>query len=200
MTRRAASARLVVPVGESDHALGPETALVTLGEYGEYQGPARGQAYPIIKALLGRLGRRVRFVFRNFPLATIHPHAEGAAEAAEAAGAQGRFWAMHDVLFENQEALGGEDLVGYASALGLDDFRFVGDLTEHVHATRVREDFKGGVRSGVNGTPTFFINEGRHYGPFFLDNLLEAVEAEIAATTGRDRSDPPSQHHLRLAR
>src|SRR5262245_4460695 len=176
MTRREASARLVVPVGESDHALGLETALVTLVEYGDYQCPACGQAYPIIKELLGRLGQRVRLVFRNFPLAAVHPNAEGAAEAA---GAQGRFWAMHAVLFENQEALGGEDLVGYASALGLDEARFVGELTEHVHAARVRKDFVVGVRSGVNGTPTFFINEGCHDGPFDLDSLLAAVEAEI---------------------
>jgi len=200
MTRRVASARLVVPVGESDHAQGPETALVTLVEYGDYQCPACGQAYPIIKELLARLGRRVRFVFRNFPLATVHPHAEGAAEAAEAAGAQERFWAMHDVLFENQEALSGDDLVGYASALGLDEPRFVRELAEHVHAARVREDFVGGVRSGVNGTPTFFINEGRHDGPFGLDGLLGAVEAEIAAATGGDGSDHSSRHHPWRAR
>ncbi len=186
MTRKVASARLVIPVGESDHALGPETALVTLVEYGDYQCPACGQAYPIIKDLLDRLSHRVRFVFRNFPLAQIHPHAEGAAEAAEAAGARGRFWAMHDVLFENQEALGGEDLVRYASALGLGESGFGGELTEHVHAARVREDFMGGVRSGVNGTPTFFINEARHDGPYDLDSLLQAVEVEIAAG-----KDPP---------
>jgi protein-disulfide isomerase len=200
MTHRGVSARLVVPVGKSDHTLGPETALVTLVEYGDYQCPACGQAYPIIKALLGRLGERVRFVFRNFPLATVHPHAEGAAEAAEAAGAQEQFWAMHDMLFENQEALGNEDLVGYASDLGLDESRFVEELTEHVHAARVREDFMGGIRSGVNGTPTFFINEGRHDGPFDLDSLLGAIEVEIAAATGRDRSDRSSQYHPRRAR
>jgi protein-disulfide isomerase len=123
-----------------------------------------GQAYPIIKELLRRVGRQVRFVFRNFPLDRIHPHAEGAAEAAEAAGAQGRFWAMHDTLFENQDALSGEDLVGYASALGLVEDRFVEELTEHVHVSRIREDFMGGIRSGVNGTPTFFINAERHDG------------------------------------
>jgi protein-disulfide isomerase len=191
---------LVVPVGESDHVLGPETALVTLVEYGDYQCPYCGEAYPIIKELLDRVGRQVRFAFRNFPLATVHPHAEGAAEAAEAAGAQGRFWAMHDVLYENQEALGGEYLVRYASAVGLDETRFVGELTEHVHAARVREDFLGGVRSGVNGTPTFFINEGRHDGPFGLESLLGAVEAELAAATGRDGSDHSSQYHPRRAR
>ena len=187
MTRKIASAgRLLVPVEESDHSMGPETAPVTLVEYGDYQCPACGEAYPIVKEMLDRFGRRVRFVFRNFPLVSVHPHAERAAEAAEAAAAQGRFWAMHDLLFENQEALGGDDLVGYASALGLDGSRFVPELTEHVHAARVRADFMGGVRSGVNGTPTFFINEARHDGPFDLDSLLEAVEVEIAAATGRD--------------
>ena len=107
---------------------------------------------------------------------------------------------MHDVLFENQEALGGEDLVAYASALGLDESRFVGELTEHVHAARVRDDFMGGILSGVNGTPTFFINEGRHDGPFDLASLFRAVEVEIAATTGRDGPDHSSQYHPRRAR
>jgi protein-disulfide isomerase len=200
MTHRIATARLLIPAGESDHALGAETAPVTLVEYGDYQCPVCGRAYPIIKELLGRLGRGVRFVFRNFPLATIHSHAEGAAEAAEAAGAQGRFWAMHDILFENQEALGGEDLVGYASAVGLDESRFVGELTEHIHAARVREDFMGGIRSGVNGTPTFFINERRHDGPFDLDSLLGAVGVEIAAATGGGGSDRSVQYHTRQAR
>jgi protein-disulfide isomerase len=107
---------------------------------------------------------------------------------------------MHDVLYQNQEALDGEDLVRYASALGIDESRFVKELTGHVHAARVREDFMGGVRSGVNGTPTFFINEGRYDGPFSLDSLLRAIEAEIAAATGRDGSDPSSQYHQRRAR
>jgi protein-disulfide isomerase len=200
MSHRVASARLVVPVGESDHALGSETAPVTLVEYGDYQCHYCGEVYPIIKELLDRVGRHLRFVFRNFPLAKVHPQAEGAAEAAEAAGAQGQFWAMHDALYQNQEALGGEDLVRYASALALDESRFVGELTEHVHATRVREDFMGGVRSGVNGTPTFFIKGGRHDGPFDLDSLLGAVEAEIAAATGRDGSDHSSRYDPRRAR
>jgi protein-disulfide isomerase len=187
MTRRIAStARLHVPVGESDHSLGPKTALVTLVEYGDYQCPFCGQAYPVVKELLERLGRQVRFVFRNFPLAEVHSHAEGAAEAAEAAAAQGKFWAMHDMLYENQEALGGDDLVRYASALGLDESRFVGELTERVDAARVREDFMGGVRSGVNGTPTFFINGARHDGQFDLDSLLGALQAQIAGASGID--------------
>jgi protein-disulfide isomerase len=200
MTRKVESARLVVPVGASDHVLGPETALVTLVEYGDYECPYCGQAYPIVKELLDRVGRQVRFVFRNFPLSTAHPHAESAAEAAEAAAAQGQFWAMHDLLYQNQEALDDEYLIRYAADLGLDESRFVRELTGHVHAARVREDFMGGVSSGVNGTPTFFINEERHDGPASLESLLGAIEAEIAAATGSDGSDRSSKHHPRRAR
>ena len=158
---------------------------MTLVEYGDYECPSCGQAYPIVKELQRRLGRQLRFVFRNFPLATAHPHAERAAEAAEAAASQGQFWAMHDRLFENQNALDDEHLVQYAVALGLDESRFVSELAGHVHAARVREDFMGGVRSGVNGTPTFFINGVRHDGPFDLGALLAAIEGEIADLTGR---------------
>jgi protein-disulfide isomerase len=186
MTRRTVAARLVVPVRESDHVLGPETTPVTLVEYGDYECPSCGQANPIVKELLDRLGPQVRFVFRNFPLATAHPHAERAAEAAEAAGPQGQFWAMHDALFNNQDALDDEDLVRYAAAIGLDESRFTTELAGHVHAARVREDFMGGVRSGVNGTPTFFINGARHDGSFALGALLAAIENEIADVTGRD--------------
>ena len=185
MSRRVAEARLAVPVGESDHVQGPATAPVTLVEYGDYECPSCGQAYPIVKELQRRLGSQLRFVFRNFPLATAHPHAERAAEAAEAAGSQGRFWPIHDVLFENQDALDDEDLVRYAAALGLDESQFVADLAGRAHAARVREDFMGGVRSGVNGTPTFFINGGRHDGPFDLETLLAAIKDEIADVTGR---------------
>jgi protein-disulfide isomerase len=185
MTRRVAEARLAVSVEESDHIQGPATAPVTLVEYGDYECPSCGQAYLIVKKLQRQLGRQLRFVFRNFPLATAHPHAERAAEAAEAAASQGQFWAMHDSLFENQNALDDEFLVQYAVALGLDESRFGSELAGHVHAARVREDFMGGVRSGVNGTPTFFINGVRHDGPFDLGALLAAIEGEIADLTGR---------------
>jgi protein-disulfide isomerase len=127
----------------------------------------------------------VRLVFRNFPLATAHPHAE---RAAEAAWAQGQFWAMHDTLFDNQNALDEEDLVRYAAAVGLDESQFVADLAGRAYAARVREDFIGGVRSGVKGTPTFFINGRQHDDPFDLDSLLVAIEYEIvdgADHTGR---------------
>lgn len=188
MTRRVAEARLAVPIGESDHAQGPASAPVTLVEYGDYECPSCGQAFPVVKELQRRLGSQMRFVFRNFPLATAHPHAEHAAEAAEAAVSQGQFWAMHDTLFENQNALDDEYLVQYAVALGLDESQFVSELAGHVHAARVREDFMGGVRSGVNGTPTFFINGVRHDGPFDFGTLLEAIEQEMADRTKPGRS------------
>ena len=122
------------------------------------------------------MGDRMRFVFRNFPITTSHPHAEQAAEAAEAAAAQGRFWEMHDHLYEHQRRLEDEDLRGYAAELGLDVGRFEDDLAQHVHAERVREDFMSGVRSGVNGTPTFYINGVRHDDSFDAETLLAAIE------------------------
>jgi protein-disulfide isomerase len=169
-------AKLTLPVGERDHIQGAATAQITLVEYGDYECPYCGQAYPIVKELQTRLGKLLRFVFRNFPLNTMHPHAEHAAEAAESAGAHGKFWEMHDALYENQNALGDADLVEYATAVGLDPAQFSGEMTKHAHAARVREDFMSGVRSGVNGTPTFFINGVRHDDSFDLDTLLQAME------------------------
>jgi protein-disulfide isomerase len=122
------------------------------------------------------MGDRLRFVFRNFPITTAHPHAEQAAEAAEAADAQGRFWPMHDHLYENQQRLNAGDLVAYAGKLGLDVDRFERELREHVHEARVREDFMSGVRSGVNGTPTFYINGVRHDDSYEFDTLLGALQ------------------------
>jgi len=171
-----ASAKLKPPVGANDHIQGPAKAPVTLVEYGDYECPYCGEAYPVVKALQKRLGEQVRFVFRNFPLAEAHPHAEHAAEAAEAAGAQGKFWEMHDLLYENQDALDDQDLVRYASALKLDVPRFVKEMKARTYVERVRADFSSGVRSGVNGTPTFFINGARHDGPFDLRSLLAAIE------------------------
>jgi protein-disulfide isomerase len=121
------------------------------------------------------MGDQLRFVFRNFPISTSHPHAEHAAEAAEAAGAQSRFWPMHDLLYENQQRLGDPDLHAYAERLGLDLERFDHELAEHVHAGRVHDDFLSGVRSGVNGTPSFYINGARHDGSFDTDTLLTAL-------------------------
>src|SRR5579862_1438401 len=152
------SAKLKPPVGASDHVQGPAEAPVTLLEYGDYECPYCGEAYLIVKALQNRLGDQVRLVFRNFPLAEAHPHAEHAAEAAEAAAAQGKFWEMHDMLYEHQDALEDADLARYAKALKLDLPRFIKDMENHTYVDRVRSDFTSGVRSGVNGTPTFFIN------------------------------------------
>ena len=169
--------RLVLPIGGRDHMLGPPDAPVTLVEYGDYQCPHCGAAHPVVKTVLRHLGRNVRFAFRHFPLAEIHPNALPAAEAAEAAGAQSKFWEMHDLLFENQDALQHRDLVRYAEALDLDLPRFVAELAEHTWEPRVREDFMTGVRSGVNGTPTFFVNGVRHDGPWDAGSLIEALAA-----------------------
>jgi protein-disulfide isomerase len=168
-------ARLVLPVSERDHVLGPPDAPATLVEYGDYECPHCGEAYPITKMVQNRMGNRLRFVYRHFPLAELHPHALTAAEAAEAAGAQGKFWPMHDLLFENQDALDDESLVSYAADLGLDAPRFVSELSERTWEPRVREDFMSGIRSGVNGTPSFFINGVRHDGPWDADTLIEAL-------------------------
>jgi protein-disulfide isomerase len=174
-----ATGKLKPPVGANDHIQGPADAPVTVVEYGDYECPYCGEAYPVVKALQERLGDQVRFMFRNFPLNQAHPHAEHAAEAAEAAGAQGKFWEMHDLLYENQDALEDDDLLKYAKALRLDLPRFVKEMEAHHYAERVREDFRSGVRSGVNGTPTFFINGTRHDGPFDLASLLAAIKEAV---------------------
>ena len=168
--------KLRPPVGPDDHALGSETAPVTLVEYGDYECPHCGAAHPIVKRVLRRVGRDVRFVFRNFPLGEMHPHAVQAAEAAEAAGLQDEFWPMHDQLFEHQDALEREDLVGYAKELGLDSARFERDLDRDAIEERVRSDFASGVRSGVNGTPTFFINGTRFDESWDEDSLVAALK------------------------
>jgi protein-disulfide isomerase len=172
---------LTMPVSEDrDHIQGPADAPVTLIEYGDYECPYCGAAYPIVKAVQSRMGERLRFVFRNFPITTAHPHAEQAAEAAEAAGAQGSFWEMHDLLYEKQKRLEDDDLRGYAEQVGLDVERFDTELSEHVHAERVHEDFLSGVRSGVNGTPTFYINGSRHDDSYDEETLLTALERAAA--------------------
>jgi protein-disulfide isomerase len=179
MTQESGTTRLTLPVNQRDHQRGLETAPVTLVEYGDYECPFCGKAFPIVKEIQRRLGEQLRFVFRNFPLTKSHPHAEHAAEAAEAAAAQGKFWEMHDYLFEHQRELDDAHLVRYAAALHLDEEIFKREMTEHEHADRVREDFLSGVRSGVNGTPTFFINGVRHDASFELDTLLAAIEATM---------------------
>jgi protein-disulfide isomerase len=163
----------------SDHIQGSKDASVTLIEYGDFQCPYCGMAYPVVKQVQRRMGESMCFVFRHFPLTEVHPFAEGAAEAAEGAGEQGKFWEMHDTLYENQNALAPEDLVGYAQQLHLDVPRLITDLKTHAHAKRIREDFLSGVRSGVNGTPTFFINGVRHDGATDFETLLAAVRARL---------------------
>ena len=176
MSKRHAAAALVVPVGESDHSQGPANAPVTLVEYGDFECPHCGRAYPIVKAVQRRLGKGLRFVFRHFPLTEVHAHAEHAAESAEAAGAQGRFWEMHDRLFERQFALEDEHLIEYALELGLDAPRVARELAAHTYKPQVRDDFMSGVRSGVNGTPTFFINGLRYDYTWNEDTLTAALE------------------------
>jgi protein-disulfide isomerase len=167
---------LTIPVGPRDHVQGPANAPITLVEYGDFQCPYCRQAYPIVKQVQEQLGGRLRFAFRNFPLTRIHPQAEHAAEAAEAAAAQGAFWQMHDRLFERQFALEDENLVEYATELGLDGDRLAGELAAGTHRDRVRDDFMSGVKSGVNGTPTFYINGVRHEGGYDLASLRAVLE------------------------
>jgi protein-disulfide isomerase len=167
---------LIVPVSDRDHSVGPEDAPLTLVEYGDFQCPFCRAAYPILKEVRRMLGTRLRFVFRNFPISGMHPEAQHAAEAAEAAAAQGKFWPMHDMLFERQWALDDEHLVEYAVELGLDGRRVGAALEDGTYRSRVRDDFMSGVRSGVNGTPTFFINGTRYDGEHDLASIAEALE------------------------
>ena len=169
--------KLAVPVTpERDHIEGPVTASLTLVEYGDYQCPYCGAAYPEVKKVQKELGSELRFVFRNFPLTNVHEFAMSAAETAEAASAQGKFWPVHDFLYEHQETLGDPTVaLTYAKKLGLDTQRFEREIAQHVHQKRIKDDFMGGVRSGVNGTPTFYINEIRHDGDAVAKALIEAL-------------------------
>jgi len=176
------TAQLSPPVGERDHIVGPASAAITLVEYGDYECPYCGAAHPIVKEVRRRMGNGLRFAFRHFPLSRMHPHAERAAEAAEAAGGQGKFWQMHDMLYEHQDALEDDDLVAYAAAIGLDLERFGQDMLKGVHAARVHADFLSGVRSGVNGTPTFFINGYRHDGSYDFQTLIAAIASAALVT------------------
>ena len=171
--------RLIVPDSERDHIRGSVTAPISMLEYGDYECPFCAEVQPIVTEIQERLLDDLCFAFRHFPLTTVHPHSEHAAEAAEAAGAQGSFWRMHEILFQNQQALEDEDLVQYASLLGLDDVRLLREVEAGAYAGRVRDDFKSGVRAGVNGTPTLFINGQRYDGARGLEEMLAAVTAGI---------------------
>ena len=170
---------LKVPVTQHDHVRGPANAPVTLVEYGDYECPHCGRAHPIVDALQEQFARKLRFVFRHFPLTQIHPNAEPAAESAEFAGANGQFWEMHDGIYENQDRLGLPLLFALANALGLSELELRDALASGTYAPKVRADFLGGVRSGVNGTPTFFINGERHNGTYEFDDLVAAIELRL---------------------
>ena len=172
---------LTVPVGPDDWTDGPQDALVTFVEYGDFECAHCGRMEPVLQELRRLAGPGMRFVYRHFPITSSHPHAESAAEAAEAAGTIGAFWPMHDTLFANQHALQDSDLVGYAAALGLDADTVAADLANHVYGPNVRADFMSGVRAGVSGTPAFFINGVRYDGNYDLDALARAVQKAARA-------------------
>jgi protein-disulfide isomerase len=168
---------LVIPVTDGDHSQGPATAAVTLVQYGDYECPYTRQSTWVVQAVQQRLGDQLRFVFRNFPLVEIHPHALHAALAAEAAAAQGKFWQMHDYLFHHQHTLEDADLARFAEAVGLQMQQFTRALAEHHSLARIEEDREGGERSGVQATPTFFINGVLYSGSWEQDALLPALQA-----------------------
>src|SRR3989441_4936899 len=172
--------KLVVPVDPSrDHIHGDPKALLTLVQYGDYQCPFCGAAYPEVKTVQKELGSNLRFVFRNFPLTNVHEFAMQAAETAETASAQGKFWEMHDFLYEHQKTLGDPQVaLDYARRLGLDIQKFQRDLSQHTFLPRIKEDFEGGVRSGVNGTPTFYVNGIRHDGAPTAEELVSALQEQ----------------------
>ena len=171
---------LMVPVDPvRDHIRGPENAPVTIVEYADFECPFCGQAEPQVRELLRDFGD-VRYVWRHLPLRDVHPSAQRAAEVAEAAAAQGKFWEMHDLLFEHQDALTPRDLTGYGVSLGLDMDRFMADLRAHTGAARVDEDIDSADLSSVSGTPTFFVNGIRHYGAYDIASLSTAVRAAFA--------------------
>ena len=171
---------LDVPVSVADHSLGPVDAPVTLVEYGDYECPDCFNAEPVVAELRKRLGDKLRYVFRHFPRSSIHPRASVAAAAAEAAAGQRKFWDMHEALFRHQRELADLDLVHLALKLGLEVYRFQGALESTATAARVRADYDGAVRSGVTGTPTFFINERRYRGPAEVEPMMSATKAAVA--------------------
>lgn len=168
-------AKLKVPVNDNDHITGNKNARVELVEYGDYQCPHCGSAHPKVKRIIEKMGNDIKFIFRNFPLATLHPQAKQAAQAAESAGAQGKFWEMHDLLFENQKNLQNSDLESYAEQLGIDVEEFKNDMDNQAYLRKVESDFESGVRSGVNSTPTFYINGERFDGELNEESIQEIL-------------------------
>ena len=171
--------KLKPPVNSNDHIQGNANAPVELVEYGDYQCSHCGRAYPIIKRIQQQMGNQLKFVFRNFPLAESHPDAMNAALAAEAAALQGKFWQMHDIIYENQQALQEEDLINYAAQIGLDEDQFAADFGREEVEQKVEGDFESGVRSGVNGTPSFFINGEKYNGSWDEETLLQQLSSMV---------------------
>jgi len=177
------SGRLAPEVSQQDHALGAATAEVSLIEYGDFECPHCGAAYPVLKRVRERLGSRLQFVFRNFPIAESHPHARHAAEAAESVAARGgaaAYWTMHDLLFEHQHSLDDKSLAGYAERAGVPPALLLDDLRDGRYRELVEQSFLSGARSGVNGTPTLFIDRIRYDGPRDEDTLVAALELVAA--------------------
>jgi protein-disulfide isomerase len=169
-------ATLKVTVNESDHIQGEINAPITLAQYGDYQCPGCRQAYPIVKQVQQHFGKKLRFVFRNFPLNEIHPFAEVAAETAEFSGAHNKFWEMHDLIYENQDQLGIPLLLELAAFLKLDQNELKIALQNGIYRGKVKSDFLSGIHSGVPGTPTFFINNKIHNGSYSFEDLVAAIE------------------------
>jgi Na+:H+ antiporter, NhaA family len=189
----AAVATLDPPVDPArDHVRGPSDAPVTLVEYADFQCPYCGDAYPVVAELLARFGERLRFVFRHMPLADLHVRAPAAAEAAEAAAVQGRFWEMHDRLFNHQLELSDTELRTHAMAIGLDIERFDRELHENMHAARVQQDYLSGVRSGTPSTPRFFVNGVIHLGSPTFAALEEAIATEVVNARRPDSRSRPA--------
>lgn len=176
---------LAVPLGPTDHVMGAPHAIATVVEYGDFECPNCKQAQPAVKLLLERFAGQVRFAFRHFPLEDVHPHALNAAQAAECAAGQGKFWPMHDLLFAHQLHLGMKDLHGYAGQLDLDMPRFTAEMDDSVHLQRVREQLQSGLDSGVRATPAFFVNGRIQDVSFGLRALFDAVESRLQGSTGR---------------
>lgn len=171
--------QLVPPVNSHDHILRYANAPIELVEYGDYECPYCGRAYPIVKNIIEDLGRDIKFVFRNFPLTKIHPHAFMAAVATEAAGLQSKFWEMHDIIFEHQRNLDAENILILADRLNLDLERFKHDIQLQALIDKVETDFESGIRSGVNRTPTFFINGQKYDGESSNGELMEFLKQRL---------------------
>ncbi|MGH3733913.1 MAG: DsbA family protein [Acidimicrobiales bacterium] len=175
------SIHLTIPVGPNDHVRGADNAVLTVVEYGDYQCPYCGQAYPIVARLAKKFESTMRLVFRNLPLADVHPHAEAAAEMAEAVAMQDKFWPMHNMLYENQRSLGDEDLRTYAKDVGADVKRAEEAILSGAPRARVETDLEGAIRSGANGTPAFFVNGVRYDESWFYDPFEEYLQSVLDA-------------------